>query len=96
MSNARSGNHICILTTLAFACTEPLSAGETGADGSDGGDESESGQEDGETGSDDGDIPPEARIAGAVNLSHATGAERPEEFVGAEAGPNIDTHWSSR
>jgi hypothetical protein len=31
---------------------------------------------------------PEPRIAGAIHVPHAPGAERGEDFVGTEAGPD--------
>jgi hypothetical protein len=34
----------------------------------------------------DRDVPPEPRVARAIDLAHAAGAERREDFVGTESG----------
>jgi hypothetical protein len=40
----------------------------------------------------DGDIAAESRIAGAIDFAHPAGAERRDDFVGAEARPWCQ-HW---
>ena len=43
----------------------------------------------------EGDIAPEAVIAGAVDLSHASGAEETRDFIGADPGPRGQLHVST-
>ena len=40
----------------------------------------------------DRDIPSEPRIAGAIDLAHASGAERGQDFVGTEARASGQSH----
>ncbi len=42
----------------------------------------------------DGDVAPEARIARAIDLTHPTGTQRGNDFVGAEARPSRQGHES--
>ena len=40
----------------------------------------------------DGDIALQLRIAGAIDLAHAAGTERRDDFVRAKAGPGRERH----
>ena len=40
----------------------------------------------------DGDVAPEARVPGAVDLAHPSGAERRQDLVGAETGARREAH----
>jgi len=40
----------------------------------------------------DRDVAPEARVAGAIDLAHAAGAERRDDLEGAEAGSGGQGH----
>ena len=50
----------------------------------------------------DGDVAPEARVAGAKDLAHAAGADRRDDFKRAEAGTGGQGHicqcgsWSTK
>src|SRR2546430_1586768 len=39
-----------------------------------------------------GDVPPEPGIAGAIDFSHPSGAERRQDLVGSEEGSGRDHH----
>src|SRR5690606_38827709 len=40
--------------------------------------------------------PPQARVVGLIDLSHPTGANRPGDLVGTEAGPGWERHVEVR
>ena len=41
------------------------------------------------------DLAMQAKIPGAVDLTHAAGAERRDDLVGAEAGAGGEGHWGN-